>query len=73
MTSPDPTPDLDHGYLQFGTAPGPFLTVRVPVKHEHADRYLARYEGRWRRIHIQVRRLYIVYRGEIITIQVKGL
>ncbi len=63
----------DHGYLQFGTGKGPFLTVRIPVKHEYADRYLALYEGKWRRIHIQVRRLYIVCDGERITIEVKGL
>lgn len=63
----------DYGHLQFGTSPGPFFTVRVPVKHEHADRYLALYEGRWRRIHIQVRRLYIVCDGERITIQVEGV
>lgn len=61
------------GYLQHGQAPGPFRTEGVPLKHEGADRYSALYEGRWRRVHIQVKRTYIVYRGERITIEVEGV
>jgi hypothetical protein len=64
----------DYGYLHHNTPPGALAHIeQVPVRWEYSDRYLARYEGRWRRIHIQVRRLYIVYKGERITIMVEGL
>ena len=64
---------MNIGYLQHGTGNGPFLTESVKVKHEYADRYLAWYEGKWRRIHIQLNRLYIVYMGDKITIQYDGI
>ena len=62
------------GYLHHseGTK-GPFRTESVPVRHEYADRYLARFEGKWRRVHIKVNRTYIVYMGEKITIQIDGV
>lgn len=50
----------------------PFLTVSVPVRHEYADRYLIRYDSKWRRVHIQVKRLYIVVNGERVTVQIEG-
>lgn len=61
------------GYLQHGTGNGPFRTESVTVKHEYADKWLARYEGKWRRVHIQGGRTYIVYMGEKITIQIDGV
>ena len=61
------------GYLHFGTDRGPFLTIGVPTKHEGADRWLAFWEGRWRRIHIQVRRLYVIVNGERVTFTMDGL
>lgn len=67
---------METGYLQFGTAPGPFRTQGVNVKQDvwpNADKWLALYEGKWRRVHVQVKRLYIVYAGERITIQIEGL
>lgn len=64
----------DYGYIQRGAGTaGPFCTERVPVKHEYADRYLALFDGRWRRVHIQVGRLYIVYRGMKFSIVIEGL
>ena len=63
----------DFGYLQHGSGAGPFRTERVSIRHEYAGRWLARFEGRWRRVHTQVNRLYIVYRGERITIQIDGV
>ena len=63
----------ERAYLQHGTPPGPFRTESVSIKHEHSDRWLAWYEGRWRRVHVQVRRTYIVHNGEKITIQIDGL
>lgn len=61
-------------YLQHGAGTaGPFRTEAVRVKHEYLDRWLARFEGRWRRVHIQVKRTFIVYRGEKITIQIEGV
>jgi hypothetical protein len=65
---------LDIGYMQHGQGTdGPYRTERVSVKHEYGDRWLAWYEGKWRRVHIQFKRLYIVYRGERITVQIEGL
>lgn len=64
------------GYLQHGTGAGPFRTEAVPVKpdeYPHAGLWLARFEGKWRRVHVQVKRTYIVYRGEKITIQIDGV
>lgn len=64
----------DFGFLQHGTGTrGPFRTERVTVKNEYLDRWLAFYESKWRRVHIQVNRTFIVYRGERITIQIEGV
>lgn len=64
---------MDKGYLQHGEGSGPFITQEVSVKHMHADVYMAHYEGRWRKVHIQVKRTFIVYNGEKITIKVEGV
>ena len=65
---------VDEGFLQHGEGTkGPFCTELVPVKNEYADRWLAWFEGKWRRVHVQVRRSFIVYRGERITIQIEGV
>lgn len=61
------------GYLQHGVAPNPCRTEAVKLHHEGADRYQAYFEGRWRRVYIQVNRTFILYRGEKITIQIEGL
>ena len=64
----------DYGFLQHGAGTaGPFCTERVTLKHEGADRWLARFDGRWRRVHIQVGRTYIVFRREKITILIEGV
>lgn len=64
----------DYGYLKHGHGTnGPFRTERVPVKHLHGFDWYARFEGRWRKVHIQVNRTFIVYRGERITIQIDGV
>lgn len=65
---------MEHGYLQHGAGTaGPFRTERVAVKNEHADRWMAFYEGKWRRVHIQINHTYIVHQGERITIQIEGV
>jgi len=64
----------DYGYLQHGAGTsGPFRTERVTVTHEGAGRWLARFAGRWRVVHIQVGRTYIVFRGEKINILIEGV
>lgn len=64
----------DTGYLQHGKGTqGPFRTEAVRIKHEYADRWLAWFEGKWRRVHIQVQRTFIVFRGEPIVIQIDGV
>jgi hypothetical protein len=67
-------PDEFVGYLHHGEGTeGPFRTESVRVRHSHADVWYARFEGRWRKVHIQVRRTYIVYQGSRITIQIDGV
>lgn len=62
-----------YGYLQHGEGAGPFLTQKVRIQNEHGDKWLAWYEGKWRRVHVQLSRLYIVYLGEKITVQIEGV
>lgn len=70
----DSLPPFDYGYLHHGQGTnGPFRTERVLVKHLHGFEWQARFEGRWRKVHIQVKRTFIVYRGERITIQIDGV
>ena len=63
---------IDYGYLQHGSGSGPFSTERVAIRNEYADNWIAFFEGRWRKVHTHVNRLFIVYRGEKVTIQIEG-
>jgi len=65
----------DYGYLQHSAGSGgPFRTERVPVRCVGTgSEWHARFEGRWRTVHMQVNRLYIVYQGKRITIQIDGV
>jgi hypothetical protein len=64
----------DYGYLHHGQGTiGPFRTERVRIRHEFADRWSVKFEGRWRRVHIQVNRTYIIFQGERITVQIEGV
>lgn len=64
----------DYGYLQHGEGSnGPFRTERVNVRHLFADNWEAFYGSRWRKVHIEVNRTFIVYLGEGITIQIDGV
>ena len=65
---------IDTGYLQHGHgAPGLFRTERVTVKMRHPFDWFAHFEGKWRKVHTQVNRTYIVFQGERITIQIEGV
>ena len=59
---------MDTGFLIFGKA-----KQMVPVKHLYLHEWIALYEGRWRKVHIQVKRTYIVYMGKKITIEIDGV
>lgn len=61
---------MDVGYLQHGRGT---RMESVRVRHTAPDIYHAWYEGRYRLVHVQLRRLFIVYRGERITIQIEGV
>lgn len=65
------------GYLQHGKGTaGPFRTEQVAIKERgwpYTGQYLALFEGRWRVVHVQLNRLYIVFQGERITIQIEGV
>jgi hypothetical protein len=66
----------DTGYLQHGHAPGPYITMSVPIKQDvwpNAHRWLARYPDRWRVVYVQVNRTFIRYKGEKITILIDGV
>lgn len=65
----------DCGFLQHGEGTaGPFRTERVPVRWVGSGSDIeALFEGRWRKVHIQVRRTYIVFLGERITILIEGV
>lgn len=68
------TPSRDYGYLQHGQGTdGPFRTERVYVRNHYAAEWQAWFEGRWRKVHMQVNRTFITYRGERITIQIDGV
>jgi hypothetical protein len=67
----------DTAYLQHGKGTnGPFRTEAVPAAergYPHPGQWVVRFEGRWRVVHQQVNRLFIVYRGERITVQLDGV
>lgn len=65
---------LDIGYLHHGKGTnGPFRTESVSVKMESPFDWFARFEGRWRKVHIQLNRTFIVYNGSKIDIQIEGV
>lgn len=65
---------MDTGYIQHGKgAQGPFRTESVSVKNEYGDRWLAFFDGKWRRVHIQVKRTFIVFQGEKLDIIIEGV
>ena len=74
---------INYGYLQHGSMSDlPMRTERVPVKawidmeetvQGSAGDWFARYEGRWCKVHVQVRCLYIVHHGQRITITIEGV
>ena len=67
----------DVGYLHHGRGTeGPFCTERVRIRlrgYPHTGLWEARYEGRWRAVHVQLQGLHIIHRGERITIQIEGV
>lgn len=66
--------DYSYGYLKHGAGTiGPFCTEEVTVRHKCPGIYEAWFEGRWRKVHVQIKRLYITYKGEKITIKIEGV
>lgn len=65
---------IDYGYLQHGTGTnGPFRTEKATIRHLFADNWQCFYEGKWRKVHVTLSRLYIIFRGNKITIQIEGV
>lgn len=64
---------MDYGYLQFGSGNGPVVTLRVSVRMRPPFNWFALYEGKWRKVHVNLSRTWIVYRGEKITINIEGV
>ena len=71
-------PTVDFGYLHHvairkdGTRDS-FCTELVQVKHLFADNWQAYFEGKWRKVYIQVNRTFIKFKGEKITIEIEGV
>ena len=64
----------DYGFLQHDQRTnGPFGTEHVQIRSIGAGEWEAWFEGRWRKVHILVRGLHIVYRGERIAIRIEGV
>jgi hypothetical protein len=63
----------DFGYLQHGKAGEPMLTEKVAIRSVPVGEWQAHFEGRWRKVHMQGNRLYIIYQGNKITIQIEGV
>ena len=61
---------INIGYLQHGEGNVEEVTIRHTGKCDHWE---ARFEGKWRKVHVQVKRTFIVYMGKKITIQVWGV
>lgn len=68
---------METGYLQHGKGTnGPFRTEQVNVKQDvwpNADKWLAFFEGKWRRVFVQVNQTFIRFNGEKIVIQIDGV
>lgn len=64
----------EYGYLQHGEGTsGPFRTEKVKVKHLYADNWQVFFEGKWRKVYIQVNRTFIKYQGNKITVSIDGV
>lgn len=63
----------DYGYLFHGKAGEPMFTEKVRVRNLFGDNWEARFEGRWRKVHIQLKKNYIVYNKAKITIDIEGV
>lgn len=69
---------MEYGYLQHGNGTqGPFLTEVVPVKMSESwptyGTWYARFANKWRKVHVNLGRTWIVYQGEKITIKIEGV
>jgi len=65
--------DTDTGYLHHGKGTkGPFRTESVKLRYIAPNSWFARFEGKWRKVHVQVNRTFIVFQGEKIDIQIFG-
>lgn len=68
----------DYGYLLFGKEGEPMYTERCSIRERkwpNHGQWEARMQcdSRWRVVHVQMRRTFIVYRGQRITIKIEGV
>ena len=50
----------DYGYLQHGKNGGPMATEKVRIRNSHLDNWQAFYMGKWRKVHVNVQRTFIM-------------
>lgn len=63
-------------FLQHGCAGEPMRTESTHIKERgwpHVGGYLVYYWNRWRVLHVQLNRLYIVCEGKRITVIYEGI
>jgi hypothetical protein len=64
---------METGYLQHGSGKGPFRTEACSIRHVKLDQYEAYFECRWRKIHFNQSRYWIIYKGQRINLQWEGV
>jgi len=68
------TNNTDYGYIHHGEGTnGPFMTQRVAAKMQHPFNWYVQYEGRWRKVHVKLNKVFIIYKGEKLTVQIEGV
>lgn len=60
-------------YCSVTQMPISTMPEKVSVRSCGSGEWQALYEGKWRKVHMQVNRMYIVYMGKKINIDIEGV
>ncbi len=62
------------GYLHFGQGTiGPYQTIEVPIRGYPPGQWEVRFEGRWRRVHCNISKTWVIYLGQRVPVQIWGV
>ena len=64
---------LHHKAIRKDGTNDSFYTERVKVRHLYADNWQVYFEGKWRKVYIQVKKTFIKYQNQNIEIQIEGV